>query len=584
MIDADLALRIVRDAPRIAYDTETTGLGPRDKPVGYVITSPTASVYVPVGHEAGGNIPDSQGFEKALNAAFAERGRMGFRTIGHNLAFDLDMSRRSGVVLQGPLEDTLINEGLIHDTAPSFSLENCAVRHGVAPKLGSELYAAIASRFGGLPDRKQMANFWRMPGDDPRVVDYSIGDGVTTLELCDAQQKLLDEYGLRRVWKLECDLIPYLAKMKAKGMKVDSDKATSIVTDIQKEVKQLLTQFPVGFNVRSPGDLEKLFRSIGVTNFKLTAGGRPSFDEKWLNTSDVGRGVLKIRQLDKAVSSFVVPLIETYNVNGRVHATLNQSKSDDSGAVGGRLSCSDPNLQAYPKRNKTVGKVVRQLIVADDGMLLSESDFKQQEPRLFAHYSEDENLLRGYLSDPPIDIHTVASEITGLERDTAKRLGLGILTGMGYEALAGHMGWSLAEATRGHNQFLNDAFPGIKQFQKDAKRTMINRGYVTTLLGRRATVDDPRFAYKAVSRIIQGSGADHMKTALLEANQYAESVNGMDILMTIHDSFIDQHDEGFDTTEYKAILENVATKLGVIVPIPVEVGTGKNWSEASYGK
>jgi DNA polymerase-1 len=284
------------------------------------------------------------------------------------------------------------------------------------------------------------------------------------------------------------------------------------------------------------------------------------------------------------VGSFITPLIDTHNQNGRVHPLLNQSKGDESGVIGGRLSCQDPNMQAFPKRNKVVGKVVRQLIIPDFGEL-SEADFKQQEPRLFAHFSEDRNLLAAYLADPPLDIHDVSSSILSLPRDVSKRLGLGILTGMGYQALADHMGWTFDEAKRAHNTFLGDAFPGIKDFQTDAKKTMISRGYVRTLLGRRCTVDDNRYAYKAVSRIIQGSGADHTKTALLIACEYCESESdNIDLLMTIHDSFISQHTDRKYRDELSALLANVATKMGVMIPIPVEVGTGSNWSEASYGK
>jgi DNA polymerase-1 len=508
----------------------------------------------------------------------------GFRTVGHNLAFDQDMAWKVGIDILGVLEDTQINEGLVNDIATSFSLESCATRHGVTPKLGQELYRAIADKFGGMATRESMGNFWRMPGDHPAVVDYSCGDGITTLELRNAQQKLLDEYDLRRVWELECALIPHLAKMRRRGMKVDMSKAQTIIDDTRAQIAEALKEFPPGFNVLSPKDLEKFFRANGQTEFKLTEQGRPSFTEKLLETSVPGRAVLKIRQLSKAVGSFITPLIDTHNQNGRVHPLLNQSKGDESGVIGGRLSCQDPNMQAFPKRNKVVGKVVRQLIIPDFGEL-SEADFKQQEPRLFAHFSEDRNLLAAYLADPPLDIHDVSSSILSLPRDVSKRLGLGILTGMGYQALADHMGWTFDEAKRAHNTFLGDAFPGIKDFQTDAKKTMISRGYVRTLLGRRCTVDDNRYAYKAVSRIIQGSGADHTKTALLIACEYCESESdNIDLLMTIHDSFISQHTDRKYRDELSALLANVATKMDVMIPIPVEVGTGANWSVASYGK
>jgi DNA polymerase-1 len=589
-IDPSKMLELVRDYPgTIAYDTETNGLvWGKNVVIGYVITNKEYSLYTPVRHEGGGNIPDVESFEQALGAAFDERGRKGYRTVGHNLNFDITMGWQSGVVPRAPLEDTQINEGLIDDNTVGYSLDECAKRHGVTPKAGAELYAELARRFGGVPDRKQMANFYRMPGDDPHVVDYACGDGVTTLELWERQQVALDEQDLRRVWQLECDLIPYVAGMKIKGMKVDSNVADEVIADIERDVAEAKKILPPGFNPRSPKEVEALFRSNGFSDgdFDRSETGRFSFTEKWLQTNDIGRSMLKVRKLDNARSSFIAPLIDTHNINGRVHATLNQSRSDEFGTNTGRFSCSDPNLQAQPKRNKDIGKRVRRLVVPDEDMIIEEGDAKQQEPRLFTHYSDDENLLKGYKANPPIDIHSQASSLLGLDRDIAKRLGLGMLTGMQPPTLAKHMGYSLLEARAHHRMFLTDAFPGIGRFQRQARLVATNRGYIKTLLGRRARFPDSQYAYKATSRIIQGSGADHIKLVVLRACQYAESLapGEIDILMTIHDSVLWQRHKSTSSEELVRIMENVANELELQVPIPFEVGSGLTWAEASYGK
>src|SRR5690242_3058574 len=129
MIDPDLALRIVRESPLMAYDTETSGLEPgRDFICGHVITNTEHSIYVPLRHESGGNVPDAEGFEKALASAFNDRARLGLRTVGHNLGFDLRMAAWHGITLGGPLEDTQINESLIDDRTRSYSLDSCCER------------------------------------------------------------------------------------------------------------------------------------------------------------------------------------------------------------------------------------------------------------------------------------------------------------------------------------------------------------------------------------------------------------------------------------------------------------------------
>lgn len=589
-IDPELAIQIVaEDNNPIAYDTETDGVEVTSKAVGYVITNQEYSIYVPVRHEPGGNIPNGEAFEAELASAFRERGRSGYRTVGHNLGFDLRISLRRGIELRYPLEDTMINELLIDDRTRGYGLEESCVRRQVTPKKGEALYSHIAARFGGLPDRKQMANFWRMPGDDELVFDYAVGDGISTLELWRVQQRILDAEDLRRAWELECQLLPYLARMHHRGMKVDMEYGASLLSEdglLETQIREAKSVFPAGFNPRSSSQVEALFRrqGYGDDDFDRTENGKPSFTEKWLSRNEIGEAIIKWRQLEKCRDSFILPIVERNNIEGRLHPILHQSKSDDYGVAGSRLSCSGPNMQAQPKRNKTIGKIVRPLVIPDDDMVIEEGDFKQQEPRLFAHYSACEPLIKGYRSGQ-VDIHDIASKMTGLPRDTAKRLGLGILTGMGVRALAGHMGWSQEEAKAAHRKFLYDAFPEIYNFQKKATAIFASRGYVASIMGRRARLESQKTAYVAVSRIIQNSGGEHMKLALLRANQYEDAYpDKVQILLSIHDSTIWQRDPGHDVSELVKVIEGVAEELKLAVPIPIDLGSGRNWGEASYGK
>lgn len=591
MIKPSRALSLLKEAKVVSYDVETTGLSSEARACGYVIAGEGEACYVPVRHGGGGNIPDPESFEKELASAFMTRGILGLLTVGHNIAFDMKMSRRHGVRLYAPLEDTMINEGLINDIAGAYSLEACALRYGVTPKSGAELYKLLASRFGGLPDRKQMGNFWRLAGDEPEVIEYACGDGITTLELWKAQQKELDTvYGpedigsLRRVHKLECDLIPHIDRIVARGLRVDEVYANQVMEQIDGEITEASSVFPIGFNVNSSNDCEALFKAAGITDYERTPTGKASFREKWLERYEQGRAILKVRQLRKARDSFVTPLIDTHNVGGRVYPILNQSKSDEYGAIGGRLSCTDPNMQAFPKRNKTVGQLVRRLIIPDDGMLLEEDDFSQQEPRLFGHYSDDPHIKAGYLADPPINVHKNTQMLLSIkDYSAAKRLAMGMLTGLSIKGLAKHLDTDEDTASRYWHGFLG-VFPKVGKFQRDAKHSMLNRKYVRTLLGRKCNLTEERAAYKAVSRIIQGSGADITKTALLRVCQFAEAEGNINILMSIHDSFIHQSTPDANVAELRRILEDTATSMGVTIPIPIETeGRAKDWAAASYG-
>jgi DNA polymerase I len=592
-IDPSLAIRIVRTSKVIAYDTETSGLNSiADFICGYVITDKENSIYVPVRHEAGGNIPDVDEFEAALRDAFAERSRLGLRTVGHHLGFDLRFSLKHGVVLGSPLEDTMINESLIDDRTRGYGLDDCCTRHQVAAKKGADLYRAIAEKFGGLPDRKQMGNFWRMPGDDHHVVDYATGDGISTLALWESQQPILDDEELRVPWQLECDLLPYVARMHRRGMRIDPEYGEQVNGLIAGQIDEANKRFSPGFNARAPSEVEALYRANGYddSDFARTATGKVSFTEKWLETNGIGDAILSVRRLEKARDSFVKPLVEIHNYNGRVHPVLHQSKSDEYGVAGSRFSCSDPNLQAFPKRNKKVGRIVRQLVVPDEGMLLEEGDAMQQEPRLFSAYSRDEALLKGYREDPFFSIHHRANDMMfdGQEYDKAKRMAMGILSMMYPKTLSGHLDISVKEAQDLRNRFLYDAFPAIGQFQNDVVSVFEKRGYVKSILGRKARLESRRFAYQGVSRVIQNSGGDHIKTCVLRACQYEDAYpDKLQILLSIHDSVLWQRDPGHCPKEFIAILENVPhepqfNRMIEMVPIPFEVGSGHHWTEASY--
>jgi len=589
MIDPELAIQIVRESKVIAYDTETSGLTPGvDFICGYVITDHSHSMYVPVRHEAGGNIPNVADFEAALASAFLDRSRLGYRTVGHNLGFDLRFSLWHNIALGSPLEDTMINESLIDDRTVGYGLDDCCARHQVVAKKGAELYAAIASRFGGIPDRKQMANFWRMPGDDPHVVEYATGDGDSTLALWGNQQRYLDDEQLRVPWQLECDLLPYVARLHRRGIRIDGAYAEKVYVDLKVQVAAKMADFPAGFNVRSPKEVEALYRANGYqdNSFDRTDTGKVSFTEKWLETNEIGEHILSVRRLEKAGDSFVTPLAKTNNINGRVHATLNQSKSDEYGVAGARFSCSQPNLQAFPKRNMDIGAIVRKLVIADDGMLLEEGDAMQQEPRFFTHYSQDPALIEGY-KDPTFSIHQRASDMMfgGQEYDKAKRMAMGVLSMMYPKALAGHLRISVKEASELRKKFLYDAFPKIGEFQDAVVSVYERRGYVKSILGRKARLEQRKFAYQGVSRVIQNSGGDHNKTCVLRACQYEDAhPSQIQILLAIHDSVVWQRDPGHDLKEFVGLMENVPhePQFNLSVPIPFEVGSGDNWAEASY--
>lgn len=604
--DARAAIRMVKEAKLIAYDTETSGLDWKvNNPVGYVLTVPEKSVYIPIRHQGGGNLADPNckplieatdaivlhDFEIELAKAFKERDRLGLTTVGHNIKFDAHFSANAGILLNRQMEDTANHQALIFEHSYSFSLDNCAKYHKVTAKLGQPMYDELARQFGGAAEKKQMGNFWRLAGDNPVAMDYAAGDGITTLELRNKQIDALANEELDYIASIESDLIWVLFRMERRGIRVSPQRLDEVDNEIKQQLFDAKQALPSTYNPQSNPQTRKLMEQHGHTDWPLTESGNPSFPEAWLKTNDVGKLIVKVRKFEKLSSSYTIPMRERHMFNERVHTNLYQLATDDFGTISGRLACSDPNLQAIHKRDKELGRLFRSIYIADDGYDFYEGDYSQCEPRLFAHYSDDDNLIKGYNQVPFVDAHQVVADLLEVERDpTAKRMNMGIFTGMYPKAFAGHMGWPLDKATEAWDKWFK-AFPGVKQFQDEAKAVFKARGYVTTLLGRRCRLTNPQFAYKGTSRIIQGGNADILKYKLIEANNFCEASGeeNIHLLMTVHDSFEWQAIEGDKgvalSKELVEILKDVQSKpFNLIVPFEVDWKRGKNWAVATYGE
>ena len=474
---------------------------------------------------------------------------------------------------------------MIYEYHRAYNLQSCLERRGLPGKNDQELYVELARRFGGAKTRRvQMRNFWRLPGDGRLAWDYACSDVTGTYALWAVQQDELaapDPQGntLAKVHRLECDLIPHLVRMRVKGIKIDQAYAEQAVATLDREIDQALQSFPQGFNPGKIDTLHAWMTEQGAASHYLTGTGRPSYTSKTLEGTPAGRQVTQLRQLLKTRSTFLSPMLG----QERIHPELKQMSDGEYGVKFGRFSCVGPNLQAFPKRNKQIGQIVRPVIIPDHGMTLYEADFSQQEPRLYAHFARCERLLKGYNNKPVIDVHTLASQLMGIDRNRAKTLGLSIFNGMTPRTLAGRLDVSEQEAKRLYNEFFR-AFPEIAVFKNNAASVAAQRGYVRTILGRRQHFPPNLSTHVAVSRVIQGSAGDHMKVRLLEACQWVESCGEgqVDILMTIHDAVIWQSEAGAGVSELRQILENPGDPLFLSTPMPVEIHAGRNWAEASW--
>jgi len=597
---------ILNNTKKPAYDVETNGLDwKRCYTCGYSVSDGHESVYIPVRHGSA-NIEMVDTFEHNLAKFIASHPG---NIVGHNIKFDAHFSENHGILLN-KVEDTMVYEALLDEHQRSYSLENVCKRYDIEPKKGKTLYEHIAQQFGVKPDRNAMGHFHRLAGNDPLAVEYAEGDTLTTKQLHIKQEKKLYAEQLDTVVNIENQLTHVLQKMERRGIGVNSQETEKV----KKEVEELYDEaysklIVVGddpleiefINVRSNKDLKQYFEMCDIDDWPMTAptqrhpDGQPSFNKDFLATTQEGLNIMNVRKYATLKSMFLDPL-DKFLYRGKLHTNYNQTIGETHGTRFGRLSCNFPNLQQVPKRDQQLGKIYRRMFVPNDNYIFIEYDYSQAEPRLYSHYSDEPALLKGYNSIPFIDMHTIAAEYMNVSRDVAKNLNLGIMYTMGPKKLAIKLGISYEQAKAILDKWMA-TFPRVSNYDRNnpgftqkAQKVAQDRGYVKTILGRRARFPNPDFAYRAANRIIQGGSADILKYKMVEIDNYLVSNKLEDVckmLLTIHDSIVFEiHKDHQDLIPILAsILERVQVPpFNLKVPFIADYKTGSNWSEATYGK
>lgn len=604
-------------APLIVYDAETTGLSwLHNAVVGHVLTfgpRPDDSYYLPVRHGGGGNVGGAPGlasptaWDGSLHPLEPELMRLMNRRdltiVGHNLAFDTRFVYRLGHELEGKYQDTMLNAPLLDEFSPKFSLEYLAEQAGVEAKKSAEIQAHICARFPDVPpgSKGAMGHFWRFAGDDPVAVAYAAGDGTSTWQLRAKQIRMIETQELQKVWGVENRLIPVLARMMVRGVRVDEERLHATIATVGERLDALLSGFPEGFGAWDKESIRKWMEVSGRMDWPTTPKKKePSFTQAWLEQSEPGRKVVALRKLTHLRDTFLLPLRDRHLHHGRVYTTFNQLRGDEYGTVTGRLSSSDPNMQQIHKRDEEFGRIMRACFIPDDGMLWGSADWRQMEPVLLAYYSRCKVLLDGYRATPQVDAHTAVTraitpgweKLTSSQfkfaRDRGKRVNQTLITGGGKGVLHTKYGIPVDEVEVLWRDYFR-AMPEIREIQKKAAHRMRTRGYVLSLLGRRARLRRHDLDYQALNRLLQCGNADAMKYKLVQIDDMLRDRGrpGVHMLLNVHDAIEFQ----FDPAE-RAIYDEAlrimcdfseGQLIALDVPLGVDANEGPDWSVATYG-
>ncbi|MBR0165385.1 MAG: DNA polymerase I [Prevotella sp.] len=511
--------------------------------------------------------------------------------VGQNLKYDLEVLRNYGIELKGQMWDTMIAHYLIQPE----------LRHNM--DYMAEIYLNYQTihidELIGPKGKNQRSMRDLLPS---QVYEYAAEDADITLRLKNKLEPELKKFECEDLfYDIEMPLMPVLAEMEMNGVCLDTEslkETSTILTNRVLEIEQRIYELAGGqFNIASPKQVgEILFDKLKIVEkAKKTKTGQYVTSEDVLqqlkHKHEIVADILEHRGLKKLLGTYVDALPSLINKRtGHIHTSFNQTIT-----ATGRLSSSDPNLQNIPIRGED-GKEIRKAFVPEPGCLFFSADYSQIELRVMAHLSQDENMIRVFKEGKDLHAATAANiykkpieEVSRDERTKSKRANFGIIYGITVFGLAERL-----DIPRDEAKMLIDGyfatFPQVHDYMERSKQVAREKGYVTTLFGRRRYLPDINshnatvrgFAERnAINAPIQGTAADIIKVAMIRIFQRfkAEGIKSKMILQ-VHDelnfSVVPEEKEFVE----KIVIEEMQNAITLAVPLVADSGFGANWLEA----
>ena len=579
-------------AELIAVDTETTSIDyMKAELVGFSFAvSPGEAAYLPVAHDYPG-APEQVSLEEALAALKPVLANVASAKVGQNLKYDMSVLARYGVVINGPLHDTMLQ---------SYVLNSVATRHNMDALAGFYLDRKTIHFEDVAGKGAKQLTFNEVPLET--AGDYAAEDADVTLALhhhlypqLQAVPSLLGVYN-----DIDMPLVRILSLIERQGTLVDGRmlkqhgaELADRLNELTKQVWQLAGE---NFNLDSPKQLQSiLYDKMALPVLKKTPGGQPSTAEAVLvdlaQDYELPQMILSYRSLAKLKSTYADKLpLDIQPATGRIHTSYHQAV-----AATGRLSSSDPNLQNIPIRNAE-GRRIRQAFVAPAGRSILAADYSQIELRIMAHLSGDAGLTQAFAENQ--DIHrATAAEVFGLapddvadeQRRSAKAINFGLIYGMSAFGLAKQLNISRGLAADYIDRYF-DRYPGVLRYMDETKALAADQGYVETVFGRRLYL--PEINAKAVPRRqaaertainapMQGTAADIIKLAMMAVQDWLPD-SGLEaqMIMQVHDELVFEVAQGDVEALNTGVVARMAGAASLSVPLVVDTGVGENWDQA----
>ena len=574
-------------------DLKSTGSGSvigNGNVVGIAVAVEGWSGYYPIAHEGGGNMDKNmviKWFTDVLKTPAIK--------IFHNAMYDVCWIRSMGLEIQGKIIDTMIAGSLVDENRFRYDLGSLG-RDYVGIGKNEAVLKETAAHWG--IDHK--AEMYKLPA--MYVGEYAEQDAVLTLKLWQEMKKQIEHEDVQSIFDLETELFPCLVDMRFLGVRVDTEAAhqlkKKLVGEEQSALLKVKKETGIDIQIWAARSIAKVFEKLNLPYDVTAKTSAPSFTKNFLQNHPhpIVQQIARAREINKSHTTFIDTILK-HSHKGRIHAEINQIRSDQGGTVTGRFSYNNPNLQQIPARNKELGPMIRSLFIPEEGCTWGCFDYSQQEPRLVTHYASldglygVEEVLDAY-NDGEADFHRIVAEMANIPRSQAKTINLGLFYGMGKNKLQAELGVSKEDADDLFRTY-HDKVPFVKMLMESVMRRAQDRGRVRTLLGRRCRFNlwEPNqfgihkalpheealtehgpgikraYTYKALNKLIQGSAADMTKKAMVDL--YKE---GIVPHIQVHDELDISVDGNAD--KIKEIMESA---VELEVPNKVDYESGPNW-------
>jgi DNA polymerase-1 len=593
------AIKRIKMQPVLSLDTETTGVDRYgvSRLVGLAVYDGKHSFYFPFRHGQGDNLPEH--LLPVLVAATSGSEKV-WRM--HNAPFDIAIMTRDGWDFPGHgrvgtptgcsrIEESMVAIHILNENEVSLALKDLGNKYLstdasleediLVTKLVDYLNSIRKTGKKIVASKKLKGEMWRLSASD--VGPYAEQDVRLTWDLIEFAIPKLKERGcaglglpydnLYGLWQETNDYQALITRMEMRGILVDTPAAERQIAEAETHMERLHDAMRRMGGPDNPNSHPQVQKWLDVPS-----SARKALEKlKALKGNDAPPGIdqiLEYRGWKRSISNYLQPFIDKSDEHDTIHTNLKIT-----GTISTRLSCSNPPLQALPR--KTDIYEVKNVLIARPGYVIMSADYATAEVRVATHFAQEITMLR--LLRAGEDIHQYTADAVGVDRQTGKRSNFSLIYRIGPKAFADMLDLPLVEAHRIHGIY-HQTYPGFTDLYNRAKDTAEKRGYIRLFTGRRRHYNDRRRApaHRAMSNLVQGTVAEMIRVAMQRMDRaFREQRVDAHLILQVHDDVKLEVHEGQIEQTARIVHEAMTSFPLISLPMPIDISVGPSLGQTT---